>query len=148
MMSLRKVVPVAALAVACLGGSAGAAQPVTGKAPPALEHARNALAAAVAAKDRFAVAKLSRFPLAVEVYGAGPKLSEREFLRDESHFDGWFFSGDPETVKCLKTQPFAYQPDKKEFGAGLWYLDCNGNEYYFGAGGGTWAFAAYQNINE
>ena len=147
MMSLRKIAPMfAALAVACMGASA--AQPAPAKAPPALEQARKAFAGAVAAKDRLAVAKLARFPLAVEVYGFGPKLSEHDFITDKTYFDGWFFEGDPETVKCLRTQAFSYQADKKEFGAGLWYLDCNGNEYYFGARGSTWAFAAYQNINE
>lgn len=77
-----------------------------------------------------------------------PKVSERDFTQDKSYFQGWFFNGDAEVVTCLKTQPFAYQADKKEFGSGLWVLDCNGNEYYFGLRGGTWAFAAYQNINE
>jgi hypothetical protein len=148
MTTLRRAVPICvALGFACLATASSAAQPAA-KAPAALEDVRKAFAAAVAAKDRTAIAKLSRFPLAVEIYGFGPKLSEREFLRKKDYFDGWFFGGDPETVKCLKTTAFAYQADKKEFGSGLWYLDCNGNEYYFGPRGGKWAFAAYQNINE
>ena len=102
----------------------------------------------MAAKDVGAIANLSRFPLAVDVYGSKPHVSKQEFTRNKDYFDGWFFGGDPQTVKCLKTQTFAYQDDKKQFGAGFWYLDCNGNEYYFGTSGGAWAFTAYQNINE
>jgi hypothetical protein len=109
---------------------------------------RKAFAAAVGVKDRVAVAKLSHFPLAVDVYGSAPKLMQQQFLRDPAYFNGWFFGGDPALVKCLKTKPFAYQPDAKQFGARLWYLDCNGNEYYFGARGGHWAFVGYENINE
>lgn len=107
-----------------------------------------AFAAAVAAKDRAAVAKLSRFPISIEGYELGPKLSERKFLSHKSHFEGLFFAGDAEVVKCLRTSPFTYQPDAKQFGARMWLLDCNGNEYYFGEHSGHWAFAAYQNINE
>ena len=117
-------------------------------APPGLENLREAFASAVAAKDRIAVANLSRFPLAVEVYESAPTLSRQKFLDDRNYFDGWFFSGDPELLKCLKTEPFAYQADKGAFGSGTWYLDCNGNEYYFGQQAGRWAFFGYQNINE
>jgi hypothetical protein len=148
MMPIRRVMRIfAALGLVCSSPGPSTAQPA-GKATPALEGVRKVFGAAVAAADRKAIAKLSRFPLAVEVYGFGPKLSEHEFLRNDDYFRGWFFGGDAQLVKCLKTTAFAYQADKKEFGAGLWYLDCNGNEYYFGARGGKWAFAAYQNINE
>lgn len=117
-------------------------------APAGLEVLRKAFAAAVAAKDRASVAKLSRFPLAAEVYGGAPKITQQQFLRDSRYFDGWFFSGDAQLVTCLRTQAFAYESGTKAFGAGDWYLDCNGNEYYFGARNGQWAFVGYQNINE
>lgn len=147
-MQLRTTLPAFAVLLLCANASISGAQGTSAKAPAALEEVRKAFAAAVAEKDRAAVAKLSRFPIAIEGYELGPRLSERDFLRDKSHFDGLFFAGDAEVVTCLKTQTFAYQGNKKEFGAGLWVLDCNGNEYYFGRRGGSWAFAAYQNINE
>lgn len=138
----------AALALGCAVVGVRGARAAEAKPPAALEQARAAFAAAVAARDRAAVAKLSRFPLAVEGYGMRPTLSEAEFRHDKAHFHGLFFDGDAELVKCLKTQPFAWQADAKQFGARLWLLDCNGNEYFFGERGRTWAFAAYQNINE
>jgi hypothetical protein len=148
-MRLQNVWPVfATLVFVCAGAGTSGARAASAKAPAVLEKFRTIFAAAVAAKDRAGVAKLSRFPLAMEGYEMGPKLGERDFLRDKSHFEGIFFAGDAELVKCLRTAPFAYQPDAKQFGAGLWDLDCNGNEYYFGARDGKWAFAAYQNINE
>src|SRR5437867_2540646 len=147
MLRLRDGLPIFAV-LACLNASASGAQPAGGKAPAALEQVRKDFAAAVAARDRAAVAKLARFPVALEVYGLPPKLTEREFLHNGDRFAGIFYDGEPEMVKCLKTLPFAYEAKKTEFGAGLWYLDCNGNEYYFGKSGGKWAFAAYQNINE
>lgn len=140
--------PAFAAFLLCANASGNGAQGASAKAPTALQEFRTAFAAAVAAKDRAAVAKLSRFPLGIEGYELGPKLNERDFLRDKSHFDGIFFAGDGEVVKCLRMAPFAYQPNAKQFGSGLWVLDCNGNEYYFGEREGRWAFAAYQNINE
>lgn len=146
MRPLRSALACAAMGLAGMGLSG--AQAAAAKPPAALEQARAAFAAAVAAKDRAAVAKLTRFPLAVEGYGMRPTLTEAEFRRDKAHFQGLFFDGDAELVKCLKTQPFAWQADAKQFGARLWLLDCNGNEYFFGERGGAYAFAAYQNINE
>ena len=137
----------AVLATACLNPAARAAPPVR-KAPAELEQVRGAFAIAVAARDRAAIAKLSHFPLEVAVYGFGPKVSERAFLHDASYFEGWFFDGDAETVKCLKTKPLQYEADRKEPGGGDWVIDCNGNEYYFNAHGGKWAFTGYENINE
>lgn len=119
-----------------------------GKAPAQLEELRKAFAAAVAAGDRVAIAKLSHFPLDVAVYGFGPKLSKRAFLRDDSYVQGWFWGGDADLVKCLKTEPLAYEVDRKEPGGGDWSISCNGNVYYFGARGGQWAFTGYENINE
>ena len=127
-----------------LGGQASLER----KAPAELEAMRQAFAGAVADKDRAAVAMLSSFPLTIESYGNKPKLNEQMFVRDKQYFDGWFFSGDAEVVQCLKRHAFSYQGTRKEFGAGLWYLDCNGNEYYFGLRAGKWAFVAYQNVNE
>ncbi|MBV9572312.1 MAG: hypothetical protein JO056_13815 [Alphaproteobacteria bacterium] len=141
-MTFRTII--IALVLACAGANAAE----SAKAPAALEQMRAKFAAAVAARDRTAVAKLSRFPLAIEGYELAPKLTEQKFLRDKNRFDGLFFGGDAQLVTCLKTQPFTYQADAKQFGARLWLLDCNGNEYYFGEDHGHWAFAAYQNINE
>jgi hypothetical protein len=138
----------AALGIGCMAVGVRNAQAGEAKPPAALEQARASFAAAVAARDRATVAKLSRFPLAVEGYGMRPTLREAEFLHDKALFRGLFFDGDAELVKCLKTQPFAWQADAKQFGARLWLLDCNGNEYFFGERGGAYAFAAYQNINE
>ncbi len=137
-----------ALVLAGLVSLPSAGQSSGGMAPPGLEVVRKAFAAAVAAKDRARIAKLSRFPLAADVYGGTPKVGEREFLRDAKYFGGWFFGGDPQLVTCLETKDLAYQADRKDFGFGTWYLDCDGNEYYFGQRGGRWAFVAYQNINE
>ena len=99
------------------------------------------------AKDIPAIAKLSLFPLAVDVYGSKPHVTEGEFTRDKEYFDGWFFGGDATLVKCLASQPAALQ-DGKGFGAGAWVIDCNGNEYFFAQRDGRWAFVAYQNVNE
>jgi hypothetical protein len=137
-----------AFGIGCAAIGPRGARAVEAKPPAALEQARASFAAAVAARDRAAVAKLSRFPLSVEMYRGSPKVTERMFLRDRRYFDGLFFDGDAELVKCLKAQPFAWQADAKQFGARLWLLDCNGNEYFFGERGGAYAFAAYQNINE
>jgi hypothetical protein len=123
------------------------ADPSASKPPPGLEKLRKVFAAAVAAKDIPAIAKLSHFPLAVDVYGSKPEVSEQEFTRDKQHFDGWFFGGDTTLVKCLASQPLAMESGK-DFGAGSWVIDCNGNDYYFASHDGRWAFIAYQNINE
>lgn len=147
-MSVSHKATVVLLATACLLPGLRVAQAGSAKPPAALEQARVTFAAAVAAKDRTGMAKLSRFPLAIEGYELKPKLTEAEFLRDKKHFDGLFFGGDAQLVACLKTQSFTYQGDAKQFGARLWQLDCNGNEYFFGEDHGRWAFAAYQNINE
>jgi len=148
MTELRNVLLLLAALVAGTAPGVSGAPPAGGKAPAALEQVRQSFATAVAAKDRAAMAKLSRFPVVLEVYGLPPRLSERDFLHNSDYFAGIFFDGAPEVVKCLRTQPFAYQANRKEFGAGLWLLDCNGNEYYFGARAGQWAFVAYENINE
>jgi len=137
----------AALLVACVWPGASGARPVS-KAPAELEQLRKAFAAAVAAADRVAIAKLSHFPLEVAVYGFGPKLSRRAFLRDNSYVQGWFWNGDAEVVKCLKTEPLVYEVDRKEPGGGDWSISCDGNIYYFAARRGQWAFTGYENINE
>ena len=117
------------------------------KPPPDFEKLRHAFAAAVKAKDIPGIAKLSHFPLAVDVYGSKPQVTEQEFTRDRQYLDSWFFGGDATLAKCLASQAPALQ-DGKGFGAGAWLSDCNGNEYYFAPRGGRWAFVAYQNINE
>lgn len=137
-----------AIAAALLLASPALAQAAAAKPPPELEKLRQAFAAAVAAKDRVAIAKLSRFPLEVYVYGFGPKLSRRAFLRSDDYFQGWFWGGDAATVKCLKTEPLEFETDRKEPGGGTWDIFCAGNKYYFGTRGGKWAFVAYENINE
>src|SRR5690348_6843764 len=91
-----------AFALLCASPGLSSAEPAATKAPAALEVMRANFASAVAAKDRAAVAKLSRFPLAIDGYGLPPKLTE--FLRDNNHFEGLFFAGDVELVRCLKTQ--------------------------------------------
>jgi hypothetical protein len=117
------------------------------KPPAGLDKLRKIFAAAVAAKDIPGIARLSHFPVAVDVYGSKPQLTEREFTRDKQHFDGWFGGGDAGLVTCLASQPLAMHSGK-DFGAGSWVIDCNGNEYYFAPGAGRWSFVAYQNINE
>src|SRR5689334_1736882 len=109
MMRLRSLQTVfAPLLFVGIVASESSTQPA--KAPAGLQDFRKLFAAAVAEKDRPAVANLSRFPLGIEGYGLGPKLSEHDFLHDKNHFDGIFFAGDAEVVKCLRTAALAYQP--------------------------------------
>lgn len=138
-----------AIAAALLLASPAVAKGPAAKVPPVgLEKLRQAFAAAVAANDRVAVAKLSHFPLEVYVYGFGPTLSRRAFLRDDTYLQAWFWGGAPDIVKCLKTEPLEYEADRKEPGGGSWDVFCTGNKYYFGTRGGQWAFVGYENINE
>jgi hypothetical protein len=148
MTELRNVLLLLAALVAGTAPGVSGAPPAGGKAPAALEQVRQSFATAVAAKDRAAMAKLSRFPIGLAVYRLPPKLSEDQFLHKADYFEGLFFGGDAEIVTCLRTKAFEYDSDRKDFGGGLWVLDCNGNEYYFGARAGQWAFVAYENINE
>ena len=129
-----------------LAGSAAQAAPA--KPPADLDAMRAAFAAAVTHKDRAAMAKLSAFPLAVDVYGSAPTVTEKQFVSSNDYVSGWFFDGDAQVSDCIGKGPLAFQSDQKEFGAGSWYADCNGNEYYFGQRNGHWLFTAYQNINE
>ncbi|HEY1961070.1 MAG TPA: hypothetical protein VGG69_01525, partial [Rhizomicrobium sp.] len=138
---------VVAAACAAVTTASAAAEPLLPRPPSELENLRKVFSAAVAARDIARIAKLSHFPLAVDVYGSTPRLSEWEFMRDKQHFDGWFGGGDPGLARCLASQSLTMQRGK-DFGAGAWSIDCSGNEYYFARPDGRWAFVAYQNINE
>ncbi len=109
---------------------------------------RKAFAAAVAKQNRAAMAVMTDFPLAVENYGSKPTLSKSAFLGSKDYFSGWFFDGGKDIVDCIGKSALQFQADKKQFGAGGWYADCNGNEYYFSQHGAKWLFSGYQNINE
>jgi hypothetical protein len=118
-------------------------------APPAgLQAVRTSFAAAVAARDLKRVVALSDFPVSIEMTGAPPKLSARQFLTDKRNFDNLFGPPDAGLVHCIGTAAAQRQDDAKSFGHGLWFVDCNGNEFYFALRRGHWVFAGYENINE
>ena len=116
--------------------------------PPELDSARKALAAAVKAHDRKAIVALSRFPLAFSGYEAPEEFTEEEFLSDENAFSALFYDGDERIVTCLATGKLEYQAANPDFPGSPWYIDCDGNEYYFGLAGGMWRFTSYMNVNE
>jgi hypothetical protein len=135
-----------ALSFACAGSVALAASAPA--PPPELDAARKALAAAVKAHDLKAIVALSRFPLAFSGYEAPDKITEAEFLSDEDQFSGLFYEGDDQIVTCLATGTLEYQAAKPDFPDSPWYIDCDGNEYYFGLVSGKWRFTSYMNVNE
>jgi hypothetical protein len=137
-----------AVSFACAACAALAASTPT--PPPKLDAARKALAAAVKAHDLKAIVALSRFPLAFSGYEAPDKIAEAEFLSDENAFSGLFFDGDDQIVTCLATGKLEYEAAKAKpnFPGSPWYIDCDGNEYYFGLVGGKWRFTSYMNTNE
>ena len=116
--------------------------------PAGLYAVRKDLAQAVQTHDRKRIVALSDSPLAVEGYGAAPKMTAQQFLANEDKFDGLFGSADAGIVRCIRTDPPQLQGDKKSFGYGSWFIDCNGNEYFFALRSGKWLFVGYQNINE
>jgi hypothetical protein len=127
---------------------ATAALAASSKPPAELDAMRKAFATAVAAKDRVAMARMSAFPLTIDNYGSAPTLSQKDFLASKDYFDGWFFGGDEQVVDCIGKSGLQFESGKKEFGAGLWYVDCSGGTYFFRSRGGKWLFAAYQNVGE
>lgn len=134
-----------AAAFACAASAAlAAAAPAP---PPELDAARKALAAAVKAHDRKAILAVTRFPLAFSGYEAPDKITEAQFMSDNSQFTGLFFDGDAGLVSCIATGKLEYQA-KPDFPGSPWVIDCNGNEYYFGLVAGKWRFTSYMNINE
>lgn len=135
-----------ALSFACAASVALAASAPT--PPPELETLREALSVAVKAQDVKAIVALSRFPLAFSGYEHPDQITEEEFLSDKDHFSGLFFSGDDAMVTCLATGKLDYQAEKPDFPGSPWYIDCDGNEYYFGLVGGKWRFTSYMNVNE
>ncbi|HXC54381.1 MAG TPA: hypothetical protein VNU97_03735 [Rhizomicrobium sp.] len=137
---------VLSLAMLCALASAHAAAPAG--PPKQIDVARKALAAAVAAHDLHAAAALIAFPLAVDMYRAPPAMTKPAFLAKNFGFTALFGGGDKDLLACIANGALAYQGDKTQFGAGAWFADCNGNEYYFASRGGTWLLTAYQNINE
>ncbi|MGE3872254.1 MAG: hypothetical protein AB7F74_04770 [Parvibaculaceae bacterium] len=116
--------------------------------PPELEAARKALAAAVKAHDLKAIVALSRFPLAFSGYEAPEKITEAEFLSDETQFSSLFYEGGDQIVTCLATGKLEHQDSNPDFPGSPWYIDCDGNEYYFGLAAGKWRFTSYMNVNE
>jgi hypothetical protein len=135
-----------ALAFACVASTAFAASAPT--PPRELEALRKALAVAVKAHDLKAIVALSRFPLAFSGYEAPDRITKAEFLSDENQFSGLFFNGDDQIVTCLATAKLDYQAKKPDFPGSPWYIDCTGNEYFFGRVRGKWRFTSYMNINE
>ncbi len=143
MISNRTLAALCAIAICGAAGAAG-----TAKAPAGLEAARKAFAAAVAARDRKAIVRLSAFPVAVGMYRYAPTIGAKQFLTDKRKFSDLFGAADQSTVRCLATADIARQSDRKQFGFGSWLADCNGNEYFFTLRNGRWLFTGYQNINE
>jgi|GEM_PF-4786561 len=116
--------------------------------PPELDALRKDLAAAVKAHDRKAIVALSRFPLAFSGYEAPDKITEADFLSDEIPFSSLFYEGGEQIVTCLATAKLDYQAENPDFPGSPWYIDCDGNEYYFGLVGDKWRFTSYMNVNE
>jgi hypothetical protein len=135
-----------ALPFACAASAALAAS--TPAPPPELDAARKALAAAVKAHDLKAIVALSRFPLAFSGYEAPDKIAEAQFLSDEDQFSSLFYEGDDQIVTCLAAGNLEYQAAKPDFSGSPWFIDCDGNEYYFGLVSGKWRFTSYMNVNE
>ncbi|MGE4251274.1 MAG: hypothetical protein AB7F09_17950 [Parvibaculaceae bacterium] len=117
--------------------------------PPAeLEATRKALAAAVKAHDLKAIVALSRFPLAFSGYEAPEEISAADFLADENAFASLFYDGGEQIVTCLATAKLDHQAETPDFPGSPWYIDCDGNEYYFGLVDSAWRFTSYMNVNE
>ncbi|MFZ5671662.1 MAG: hypothetical protein ACOZAM_01735 [Pseudomonadota bacterium] len=116
--------------------------------PPELEATRKALAAAVKAHDLKAIVALSRFPVAFSGYEAPEEITEADFLSDENSYGALFYEGDDDFVACLATAKLEYQASEPDFPGSPWYIDCTGNEYFFGLVGDKWRFTSYMNINE
>ena len=132
-----------------LASAASAALAASTPAPPAkLDALRRALAGAVKKHDLKAIVALSRFPLAFSGYEAPDKITEADFLSDGNQFSGLFFEGDDKIVTCLATGKLEYQAAKRDFPGSPWFIDCDGNEYYFGLVRGKWRFTSYMNVNE
>ncbi len=139
-----KLVMTAAAFVCVLSAAAGAAP---AKPPAELDSMRKAFAAALAAKDLSAAAKLSSFPLAIVMSGAAPKVTAAQFAKSFANL-GLDDAGDQH---CIAGDPLTFVDAKsasdKRF-ANSWNADCNGNEYHFAQRGGAWLFIGYENINE
>jgi hypothetical protein len=118
------------------------------RAPAGLNAARQDFALAVQARDLKRIAALANFPLAVEGFGAAPTMTARQFLTDKRTFADLFGPPDAGIVRCIRAEAPQLQDDKGSFGHGFWFVDCNGNEYFFTMRGGKWLFVGYQNINE
>ena len=118
------------------------------RAPDGLQAARTVFAAAVAARDVKRIVALSDFPISVEMYGGAPRITAGQFLADKRTFDNLFGPPDAALVHCIAVAAPERQDDEKSFGHGLWFVGCNGNEYYFALRHAHWVFAGYENINE
>jgi hypothetical protein len=116
--------------------------------PSGLDAARKDLALAVQARDLKRIVALADFPLAVEGFGAAPTITAQQFLTDKRKFDDLFGPPDAGIVGCIRGEALQRQDDEKSFGHGFWYIDCNGNEFFFTVRGGKWLFVGYENINE
>lgn len=133
-----------ALSLVCSGPAAlAASKPAP---PPELKAVRKALAAAVKAHDLKAAAALSRFPLAINAYEEPDKLAKADFLSDG--LASLFYEGDSQIVTCIAAGKLEYQAAKPDFPGSPWFIDCTGNQYYFGLVNGKWRFTSYMNINE
>src|SRR5215469_3413205 len=105
---------------------------VAAGAPPAgLATARADFATAVASRNTKQIVALSDFPLAVEMYGAPPTMTAKDFLAHKQMFDNLFGPPDAGIVQCIRSAAAELQSDAKSFGHGNWIVDCNGNEYFF-----------------
>jgi hypothetical protein len=147
-MVSNKIPALAALCVFTIGLCAAAGAAGTAAAPAGLDAARKAFASAVAARDLKGIVALSGFPVAVEMYGYAPAIGSKQFLGDKRKFSDLFGAPDASTVQCIASGNLEQQTDRKQFGFGSWFADCNGNEYFFTLRGARWLFTGYQNINE
>ncbi|MGH8431033.1 MAG: hypothetical protein ACREUF_11590, partial [Solimonas sp.] len=101
--------------------AASAALAASELAPPAeLDAARKALAAAVKAHDLKAIVALSRFPVAFSGYEAPDKITEADFLSDETQFSSLFYEGGEQIVTCLATAKLDYQAENPDFPDSPW----------------------------
>jgi hypothetical protein len=120
----------------CLFSSNGYAEKksVSLSIPPELKKMLDKFSQAIANNEKTKASELSNFPLKNIVYLDKKTKSRNEF---ESSFE-------------KSMLPFCYDKQKPEKNKNDndWYLDCDGNVFYFGLRAGQWKYLGYENINE
>ncbi len=104
------------------------------KAPPELVNLVSEFGKAIKKKDIKAASAMSRFPLRNAVHMDQPKKSQSEFASSvKEGLPGY----------CHRVNELKLDENGKD-----WYLDCDGNIFFFGQVAGKWKYLGYENINE